>query len=1054
MVNVIKEFSRIDKNEAGSAGGKGASLGEMTRAGIPVPPGFVILASAFERFLEETDLNAEIDTVLHSVDQREMGTVENASARIQALILHAQMPEDIARDIREQYAKLDAPFVAVRSSATAEDSASAAWAGQLDSYLNTTEETLLANVQKCWASLFTPRAIFYRYEKELHKTKISVAVVVQKMVQSEVSGIAFSVHPVTEDYNQLIIEAGFGLGEAIVSGAVTPDSYVIEKTPRRIIDKNITYQSRALWRAENGGNEWRELSHEEGSKPALSDEQALELAEIILRIETHYGFPCDIEWAYEAEHFFITQSRPITTLARKEEVINAYVGKVDENDTETLAKVFSRNMPLYAYYIWHEDILNYQPLWVGEKALTHHLVISDTEEATKASIYYNPGQINKAYRLYRDRLMRAGSFIALFPDFVSSFKEAEEAGAKLKKHTTVENLHGFIDAFMRWYHGEMAAVHATPDMVGIDESIKNEALKLRILTQDLTANFAVIVCDTVEKLFPKYSGYADYLLPEEVSRIETLPFDKMKEKLEERKRGWFLYNVSFHTDRNILDDLLHENHVRIKTEEKETSFEKLAGQVVSKGRAKGRVRVIRSKGNLASFQPGEILVTEMTYPEYVPQMKMAAGVVTDEGGMTCHASIVSRELNIPCVVGTKFATQVLHDGDLVEVDAEKGVVRVLEKSGESSSAFLKAEDFDFTFESRRVDFIFEDLICEYYIPKESTELFRDGVVEVFISKRTVEEMKKEGEKLTPSDLRSIMRTLRTNIQKVLKEAAAWKKKQKFSSEEVGRIFSLFGEICKEYAHFDYSYWDSVYERSKEDAMMRETVQLVQEFKNEFRADLEAVFFKSECPLAVLLHVISRQTGVPEEVLTWYRSSEIAGLLEGTEIGDQELETRKKAYVYYRDQDSNLTFTAGDAAERFIEHFFKEEPVSQTGDVRGRAAHSTGNVVKGRVRVIKRDYANSAALARAIAEMETGEILVSPTTDPESMGAIRKASAIVTDVGGMLSHAAITSRELNIPCIVETRNASRVLKTGDLVEVDAEKGVVRILERAREAPRSS
>src|SRR6185436_16019370 len=160
-----------------------------------------------------------------------------------------------------------------------------------------------------------------RFEKGMQKTHISVAVVVQKMVDSEVSGIAFSVHPVTEDYNQMIIEAGFGLGEAIVSGQVTPDSFVITKDPRKIIDKNISIQNRALWRASppagTGGNEWRELSDIEGGKPALSDEQVLELSGLIIKIENHYGFPCDIEWAYEAGHFFITQSRPITTLSAK-----------------------------------------------------------------------------------------------------------------------------------------------------------------------------------------------------------------------------------------------------------------------------------------------------------------------------------------------------------------------------------------------------------------------------------------------------------------------------------------------------------------------------------------------------------------------------------------------------------------------------------------------------------------------------------------------------------------------------------------------------------------
>ena len=330
-MELIRPFERLGKGDAGIAGGKAASLGEMTQAGIPVPPGFVLLADAFERFLEEADLNQELDAILDKVNREEVHSVDSASEKIQALIKSAKMPEDIAKEILSNFEKLDAEFVAVRSSATAEDGATAAWAGQLDTFLNTTEDNVLENVQKCWASLFTPRAIFYRFEKGMHGQKISVAVVVQKMVQSEVSGIAFSVHPVTEDYNQMIIEAGFGLGEAIVSGQVTPDSYVIEKVPCRIIDKNITRQSRALVRAGSSksehthipkyvgmsgeGNVWRELSEEEGNKPALTDEQALELAELVLKIEKHYGFPCDIEWAFESGHFFITQSRPITTLS-------------------------------------------------------------------------------------------------------------------------------------------------------------------------------------------------------------------------------------------------------------------------------------------------------------------------------------------------------------------------------------------------------------------------------------------------------------------------------------------------------------------------------------------------------------------------------------------------------------------------------------------------------------------------------------------------------------------------------------------------------------------
>jgi len=312
-MELVRLFTQIDRKDSSIAGGKGASLGEMIKAGIPVPEGFVVLANAFDYFIKKTNLYVEIDSILHKVKHEEVHTVEFASEEINALIMQAEIPEDIEKTILENHKRLKSKYVAVRSSATAEDSSTAAWAGQLDSYLNTTEKNLLENVKKCWASLFTPRAIVYRFEKNLHKEKISVAVVIQKMVNSEESGIAFSVHPVTQDYNQVIIEAGFGLGESIVSGQITPDSYVIEKQPRRIIDKKIVEQFKGLFRKEDCGNEWKELG-DEGKEQVLTDKEILELSELILKIEKHYGFPCDIEWAREAEKFYIVQSRPITTL--------------------------------------------------------------------------------------------------------------------------------------------------------------------------------------------------------------------------------------------------------------------------------------------------------------------------------------------------------------------------------------------------------------------------------------------------------------------------------------------------------------------------------------------------------------------------------------------------------------------------------------------------------------------------------------------------------------------------------------------------------------------
>jgi pyruvate,water dikinase len=315
-MELTRAFSELNANDAPIAGGKGASLGEMFQAGIPVPPGYVILSAAFERFLSESVLAQEIDSVLRTVKHTEMQMVEDASEKIKSLILDAAMPEDIKADIQKHFKILDSKFVAVRSSATAEDGAEHAWAGQLESYLNTTEEHLLINVQRCWASLFTPRAIFYRFEKGLHNTDISVAVVVQTMVESDVSGIAFSVHPVSENRNQIIIEAGFGLGEAIVSGEITPDSYVVEKEPQRIAGITVAEQTKAIHKKEGGGNGWRPIAYYKQNQQKLSDEEILLLADIILKVEQHYGFPCDIEWAKRGKDFYIVQSRPITTLTK------------------------------------------------------------------------------------------------------------------------------------------------------------------------------------------------------------------------------------------------------------------------------------------------------------------------------------------------------------------------------------------------------------------------------------------------------------------------------------------------------------------------------------------------------------------------------------------------------------------------------------------------------------------------------------------------------------------------------------------------------------------
>jgi len=341
-----KPFNQISKTDISIAGGKGASLGEMTNAGFPVPEGFVVLVSAFDKFLEETDLGVEILAQLSKVNFKDINSVDRASNVIRDLICDAKIPKEIEKEIIKSFLDLKSQtstpkrkfLVSVRSSATAEDSSIASWAGELESYLNISFEDLLEKIKKCWASLFTPRALFYAFEKKIIKTSrlgkiramtckdlkkyhpVSVAVVVQRMIQSEISGICFTVHPVTKNRNQMVIEAGYGLGEAIVGGKITPDTYIVEKLKAQnlkvkfsIIDKNISRQEMMIVKK---GKETKEVKvpQSKQEKQKLSDKQILNLAQICQKIENHYRIPQDIEFAIEKRKTYILQSRPITSL--------------------------------------------------------------------------------------------------------------------------------------------------------------------------------------------------------------------------------------------------------------------------------------------------------------------------------------------------------------------------------------------------------------------------------------------------------------------------------------------------------------------------------------------------------------------------------------------------------------------------------------------------------------------------------------------------------------------------------------------------------------------
>jgi len=326
-----KTFKQISKNDISIAGGKGASLGEMTQAKIQVPPGFVILVEAFDKFLEETDLVVEIASQIKQINFKDINSVDKASNVIRDLIHDASVPKDLEKDLLKEFKKLNSKYVAVRSSATAEDSSVASWAGELETYLNTSSSNLIDNIKNCWSSLFTPRALFYAFEKKVitiggqkkirantckklaHCYPVGVAVVIQKMIQSDVSGICFTVHPVTQDLNQMVIETGWGLGEAIVGGKITPDTYIIDKSNWIIIDTNISDQEMMMVKFGSGIKE-TEVPEKTQSIQKLPNKQIIQLAKLCQKIEDHYKCPQDIEFAIENNKIYITQSRPITTL--------------------------------------------------------------------------------------------------------------------------------------------------------------------------------------------------------------------------------------------------------------------------------------------------------------------------------------------------------------------------------------------------------------------------------------------------------------------------------------------------------------------------------------------------------------------------------------------------------------------------------------------------------------------------------------------------------------------------------------------------------------------
>ena len=441
-------FNEIDKNDVGIVGGKSANLGEMASTGkIPVPNGFSTTSKAYNDFINYNNLKDKIQGIIESTNVDDTNSLNGASKAIKDLFLKAKFQKEFENQVRKYYSKLIQSegnvFVAVRSSATSEDLPDASFAGEQETYLNVKgDDEVLEKIKECYASLFTPRAIYYRQKKNFSHFQIALSATVQRQVFSEESGVMFTLDVSNGDTSKIVIESSYGLGEYVVGGTVTPDTFYVDKATMKIEKRMISNKNKMLKCLETGGTEELVVSSDKAMEPSLNDREILELASYGKEIEAHYSHAMDIEWAKDSiDHkIYIVQARPETVWSNK---------KTGDNKME----------------------------------------------------------VN-------------------------------------------------------------------------EENVENDVI--------------------------------------------------------------------------------------------------LKGLPASPGNVTGTVKVLSSPDEISKFNKGEILVTTMTAPDWVPVMEKAKAIITDEGGLTCHAAIVSRELGVPCIVGTssfgKKATDILHDGDVVTVDASNGVI--------------------------------------------------------------------------------------------------------------------------------------------------------------------------------------------------------------------------------------------------------------------------------------------------------------------------------------------------------------------------------------------
>ena len=339
-------FKDVGISDRPTVGGKGGSLGELTQAGIAVPPGFVVTTHAFDLFLKALEEREPIRPKVETLDPQDIDAATKLSEDLRARVLEEPMPDEVERAIRAAHAELcpNGEPVAVRSSATTEDAEDASFAGLQDTFLWVLDaDQMVARVRECCGSLYSTESMIYRRKQDFPEEGVAMAVVVQVMVDARCAGVMFTRSPTTGDKSVIAIEGAWGLGSAVVSGEVTPDKWVLGKITGEISDREISDKHAKQVPAEGGGIREVELEGEERTSPCLTDDQLLALREVGRKVEKHYGKPQDIEWALDGEgNVLLLQSRPETVWAMKdkEKVSQAPVKKPQDNPLNHVMSIF------------------------------------------------------------------------------------------------------------------------------------------------------------------------------------------------------------------------------------------------------------------------------------------------------------------------------------------------------------------------------------------------------------------------------------------------------------------------------------------------------------------------------------------------------------------------------------------------------------------------------------------------------------------------------------------------------------------------------------------